>query len=287
MEGLSVSTETLRGGVDKVERYDWRMLDAPGEFMWIDKNKIKIDNGPNGYQRDPDNAKSVAIAKDFCWAAFGVILVARTLEATYFCFDGGHRTDGAKRRSDVTYLPCMVFDIHSKEEQARMFLWANTRRRAMDAHTKHKAAVRGCDEVAIAINDLMRESGYRPSKTEGRNIVRCVAALRRCYETDSDALANVFPLVAEIANGEMIGDILLQGIFYLWRATDGAIGTANERRRIVKLGAQALVGRARSEASANFGKGGAKVWAEGMTKIINKGRPERNHLTLNVRTVKS
>lgn len=269
----------LRGGVDKVERYDWIPLGKIGEFAWLDKRLLLVDSGPHGYQREAHDAKALDIARDFRWPAFGVLLVARTLDATYFVFDGGHRLNAAMRRSDVKTVPCMIFDLASRAEQARMFSWANTRRRGVDAHEKHRAAVAGEDAVAIAVEQLISSLGYRTSKSDATYVIRCIAAVRRCFVNDEAATRDTLALAVQVAQGRIITDTLFQGLWYLWRATDGGIGERAERARVLKIGMDALVGGAR-KAQAAFIKGGARVWAQGMADVINRGRPERNHIFL-------
>lgn len=273
-----VSGEYARG-VNKVERYQWKPPGDEGRFDRLPKTLLILDSGEDGYQRSPQHPKALDIARDFAWEAFGTLLVALTLDGKFFCYEGGHRLAAAMLRSDIAKVPCMIYRMETRAQQAQMFLLANTRRKQMDANQKHKAGVCARDSIAIAIDNLMEEFGYRPSKDKGNNVVGCVAALRRCYETDAPAARQAFALATEIANGRMIHDILLQGLFYIWRGTDTEVGKSMHRCRLVHIGMDELIAAAKREA-ATYAKGGQRIWAEGMIKAINKGRPARNHLEL-------
>lgn len=140
----------IRGGGSKSERYDWRPLGPLGEYAMLAKEAILLDTG---YQREPDHAKALAIARDFQWPIFGTILVV-VLESVCYCFDGGHRLAAALLRSEITLVPCMVYECHSREEAAKLFLAVNNFRKSMNAHQKHVASVCAKDEADLAIEKI-------------------------------------------------------------------------------------------------------------------------------------
>ena len=63
------------------------------------------------------------------------------------------------------------------------------------------------------------------------------------------------------------------GFFYISKNLDTPIEDTRLRKRILKLGPQALL-RATMRASAYYASGGYKVWALGMLEDINKGLRE-------------
>ena len=83
------------GNKDKIERYDWKLLDQPGELRMLNKKVLRVDEQ---YQREATEPKVKEIARAWSWLACGALLVAER-DGVYFVFDGQHRALAALRRS--------------------------------------------------------------------------------------------------------------------------------------------------------------------------------------------
>lgn len=55
-----------RGNTDKIERYDWKLLDQPGELRMLNKNALLVDEH---YQREEIETKVREIARAWSWRA--------------------------------------------------------------------------------------------------------------------------------------------------------------------------------------------------------------------------
>ena len=116
--------ETLPHGQSKKDRYGWSNPGQQGKQILIDKFDLEI---PVEYQRDLSEQKVVELTKLFMWAAFGVLTIVER-DGRFLVADGQHRLYAVLRRSDVTFVPCIVFKVNSIEEEAKIFLAINTSR---------------------------------------------------------------------------------------------------------------------------------------------------------------
>ena len=98
-------TETVRIGGDKIKRYGWTVQDEPGDMRLLHKDKLQIHPA---YQRDLVAQKVSEISAAWSWIALGALVVGER-GGEFWVIDGQHRAAAAKRRSDTTHLPCVVF----------------------------------------------------------------------------------------------------------------------------------------------------------------------------------
>jgi len=87
---------------------DWAILDDRGVFMELDKSILSVDPS---YQRSTAIHIAKTIKRRFCWAAFGVLMVARRPDGSFFVYDGGHRLLAANMIDEINTVPCMVYDM--------------------------------------------------------------------------------------------------------------------------------------------------------------------------------
>lgn len=98
-----------KGSQEKVEKYRWAKSSSPGEMMHLSKDELNLDDQ---YQRERVSEEAVVkIARNFDWALFGVLKVARRTDGTLWVFDGGHRLRACFYRSDIKTIPCIVFSM--------------------------------------------------------------------------------------------------------------------------------------------------------------------------------
>ena len=140
---MELTTHTAKG-VDKVKRYGWSVQDAPGEMRLLHKDMLQIHPA---YQRDLVPQKVSEISAAWSWVALGALVVGER-GGEFWVIDGQHRAAAAKRRSDITHLPCVVFKTADVKQEARGFLTIQTMRKPVTAVAKQKAMVTAGDEVA-------------------------------------------------------------------------------------------------------------------------------------------
>jgi hypothetical protein len=276
-EGQASSDSVSRFGkarVPKQDAYNWERLDSQGEFSMIEKGRLNVDHQ---YQRDNiSKSRVLVIAAYFSWIAFGVLVVGRRSDGTLWVVDGQHRKLAADRRSDVTVLPCLVFDMEEIKREAQAFLAANTVRGPVKTLDKFRALVLSGEVVAIAVQSLVSTTGHRIGGGNGRD-VRCVAKLMQCMRTDAQTLRIVWPMSVEICNGSAPSDDIIGGLFVLERhlhnTRQGSIADVHNRQTLVRRGLDEI--RSEVRKAVAYHGGGDFSCAEGICNAINYGRSTR------------
>lgn len=276
-------THTPQGktsSVPKQERYKWNQdIGEQGSLEYIKKELIYI---PEEYQRNLNNAKTTTIASDFRWDAFGAITVVRR-NGKLYVIEGQHRLAAALKRSDVSSVPCVVFDSSGLSEEASAFLLQNTNRKPLTFYDRFKALEVSEDETAKFVRELVDTTGHELASpfanSRAKKLVRCTAAVYRLARTQPNALLEVWPVVSMVFDDRPVSDFLLEGLCYIENMLPGTMANKRWRKRIVDAGYEELT-RSVNSARAFFSKGGPRVYATGIVKAINKGLPERSRLVL-------
>ena len=265
---MKFTTPTTRG-VEKTKRYGWVTKDAPGDLKMLDKDLLQIHPS---YQRDMIPSKVKQITAEWSWLSCGALIVGMR-EGTYWVIDGQHRCLAAKRRTDITELPCVVFETVDVKQEARGFLEANTGRRPVTAIGKQKALVAADDEVAKFVQNTLDTYGVsiRSVACKAREI-KCIALCMRRAKEDRDAFCSVLKMCIALSDVDniAISERMFDGVWYI-NAKCGQ-GLADKRlvNRMQEKGGLTLI-TAASRASAFFVKGGGMIWAKGMVEELNKG----------------
>ena len=259
------------GRMSKVARYGWSDPTKPGNLSFIDKTLLTVDHK---YQRDGLDAKITEIASKFNWPAFGVLIVARRGE-TLYVVDGQHRWLATMKRSDIKKVPCIVFDSGGVEGEARTFLDAQTLRKPVSAIDKFRAMLVCKDSTAIAVQSLVEQSGRKVAKGSSAGTIACVALLMRLHTTDPQTLAKLWPLLVRLCRGVSFVERLVDASFFLERHLPEGVSLLDKKwsDRLVKIGPDRLTKQIAS-ASAFYAAGGARVWADGILQLLNKGLTE-------------
>ncbi len=268
--------ETAITGMSKVAHYRWRDPKEPGKFELLDKDIIQIDH--ENYQRNFDPEKVLAIARDFNWPAFGCLVIAQREDA-YYVVVGQHRLLGARKRVEIRKVPCMVFISEGPVQEAQTFLDTATLLKPLTAVDKFKARIRTGEPTAIAVRDMVESKGRVVAKHPSGGTVSCIAAMSRLYDAWPDELTSVWNLVNEVCSGEAIPDSLLEAIVFIERRmpTGTSLNDRKWRTRLLEAGYDVIMRDIRAAAQWKAG-GGAKVWAIGVRKLLNKGLAEKNRI---------
>lgn len=251
----------------------WKVVNKAGKFLWIDKSKLSVDHE---YQRDNVNDVRVnKIAANWNWVAFGVLTVAERPDKTYWVVDGQHRKLAADKRTSVTNLPCMVFRMVEKLEEAHGFLDANTLRGTVSAYDKFRCKLACKEPAALSVKAMVDHSGYKITRggTE-RNGVTCVARLTRCYDADPSVSERIWTLCTRICGGEGMIEDLFMGAFTL-ECKLSKSGTSlldrHHAEKLIEVG-QADILKKMRDLKIALGKGGPKVCAQAIVLVLNKSK---------------
>ena len=147
------------------------------------------------YQRDLDARSRQLInriAGNWDWNLFQPLVVARRDDGRLFVVDGQHRLAAARLRRDVMQLPCVIFASAAPAEEADVFVKLNQERRPLSAYALYNAALATGDEAAIALDTILRQTGW--SFVGG-------ADTRRCSRVNSTSSAASAAGTAAMATG--------------------------------------------------------------------------------------
>jgi len=259
------------GRIDKIKRYGWSVKDSCGKIQYINKNILQIHPS---YQRNASQSKILDLASSWSWVACGAIIVG-SRDGEFWVIDGQHRVLGAKRRSDIKELPCVVFETIGIEQEAAGFLNVNINRKAMSSLDKYMALLVIGDESAVYVKSTFDKYGIIPDNqgTAPRSIKSVVWALN-CADSNRDAFDIVMELTSILCTDLPLKERVLGSLYYM--QTHGIdLREKKLRTRIINIGA-IKIEVAAQKAAAFFAKGGAKIWSEGILLEINKGMKESN-----------
>lgn len=279
LEPISDQSRPRRGAkIDKVKRYAWRMEHSPGKCQLVSKHAINVDHR---YQRMLNELKRRDIAGNFNWVAFGAISVNRRVDGSLWAIDGQHRLAAAKTRDDINELPCVIFEIpNSIEEEAAAFLALNTLRRPLSSKDRFRAQLVSGNQDAILVETMIKSSGRSVDSRSPGTGIECLTALMSIVREDANNARIVWPLIADICEGERIDNRLVQGIAYLERRLLDENGEkrslleSDNKRKLIEAGLSSVL-KAIGEAAAFYHRGGQVVFARGILNIVNYRRQKR------------
>lgn len=269
-----VSGEKTHVGTSKVEHYRWTLKDSRGTYMAIDKNELFVDHA---YQRDQNENKVIEMARSWSWMACGAILVALRPDGSNFVFDGQHRVMAARKRSDITTLDCLVFEVDELQDEANGFLKSNTLRKPVSMIAKFKAMIVCNDKHAVAVSDLIESLGLTIDKNPRPNNFCALAWAVKAHARNAKAFETTLRVARQLAGDKhFIHESVCRGLFYLDCKYD-ALGNAKFSRRLVQVGYQEVFDGIQ-RAVSYFKKGGDKVWAQGILDTANHGLRNRFYI---------
>ena len=255
------------GNIDKVARYGWEIKDEPGQLRKLHKDCLQIHPA---YQRDALASKIKEITANWSWVACGAIVVGER-GGEFWVIDGQHRVLSAKRRSDITHLPCIVFETDGVKQEAIAFLDLNTGRKPVSSIGKFKAMLASEDAAAMIVHETLARLGVEPKATaNGPGQIKSVAWMVRRAGENRERFEAVLSLAAQISTDAPIKEMLLDGLWYIDERLDGGIKQKRFTDRCRQLGASRLIDGAK-RAAAYFVKGGAAVFAQGIMQEVNGG----------------
>lgn len=254
--------------VNKIDQYNWKLKDAPGEFRMIDKGDLFI--APE-YQRDAKSIVVMDIAREWSWISCGCLIVCLR-DGKYWVIDGQHRKLGADKRSDIKKLPCLVYQGGTIQNEAQAFKDSNLRRSRPNALAMYRASVTAKDEIALFISGVLESAGLRVSVSGSPKSVACIGTLLKLAKQSREKFTRMWPLFTHMhQDTEMFGDVL-QG---LWQA-ENMIGQNGKTllqdpnfSKLIRIGGRACLGEIK-RLSIERGKGGQAVFRDAILSVLRK-----------------
>lgn len=258
-------------GQDKIDRYKWNPLPLMGEFVFIKKQDLDIDHS---YQRDEiDENKLNTIAANWSWVSCGAISVAER-NGRWYVMDGQHRKLAADKRSDITELPCMVFDLNSKEKEARAFVELNTNKTTVPGKNRFKALLVAKEQSAIKLKSIIESTGHAIGNSKNVKYIDCVLTLWKAIRKNENVFKAIWPLVSEICSDSFIVDKLFRGIWgaeLIANKQSASITNEPYRSVLIYAGGSALV-KTITQKCIEVGKGGERIEAMAVIQFLNSQR---------------
>jgi hypothetical protein len=260
----------------KEQQYGWKVSDDEGRSAKVLKTKLKVDRS---YQRDLIDTKALAIARDFNWAAFGVLIVFARGD-DYYVVDGQHRLAAAMRLASVQQVPCRIFDSKDKADEAAAFLKTNTQRKMMTGVERFRAAVVSGDPDAVMLNHLVTECGRVVRKNSHPNTVSCLSTLLSRLKEDKDTFITLWPMWVEMLQDDPFHGHFVKACWWLERRLqDQGLSLASGwgRERLRKIGLPNCLDSMNRWALA-VQSGNPPALGEGLLNALNKGCRKRVEL---------
>lgn len=258
-------SEVHRGqNQEKVERYKWTIVDAPGVLIEIPKHLLLVDEE---YQRRLAKTRIPKIRNEWSWVACGTLIIADR-GGIFYIVDGQHRWAAAMERADVKTLPCLVFESKDISKEARGFVDINLGRKAPKSAEQFRSRLCAKDELSVKLFTLVSKYGYKICDGDGAKDIRCVSALLRWVRAENDRLERVFPSMAAIAGNQQITKLLVDGLMWIDKTCGGIATDHRFVNRAASIGSEVLesaVTRARTIAGSPVRPGPV------MLEAINKG----------------
>lgn len=266
------------------DAHDWKTEDKPGQYTMLDKSLIGIDDS---YQREHiHESRVLRICASLSWKKFGVLLIARRTtrggRETYWVFDGQHRKMAVDKRTDITDVPCLVFDSTGPLEESRWFLEVNKDRGPVRGVDSFKALIRNREPVAMSVRDMLAANGYVVRNSKANNSVSCVGKILQAMQQKPDSARAAWSVCAALHGTEYIHPQVFDALFaldcFLFRFVPPDSVASPEHRDLILRATLPRVIRQINMATAFRRKGGAKVWADGLVQLLNRGRTSKSQI---------
>ena len=154
----------------KVSRYGWNDdLGQRGKYRSMHKDGLDIDKS---YQRGASDGKIRFLAHYFSWLFFGTVIVSSREDGTLMVIDGWHRIQACRLRTDIDFVPCIVYEGLTVQEEAKIFERVNRARRQLRSVELFKALVTSDDPAAKDAQRILGSYGFRVSGEKDPKVVR-------------------------------------------------------------------------------------------------------------------
>lgn len=281
VEGHMIFAEEVKNdrgfkNMTKEERYKWDMIDAPGEYMIIPVDALRV--APE-YQRKLQEEEILRFARDWSWLCCGTIIVMKR-NREFFVVDGQQRLNAAKRRTDIRQLPCMVFEARNDIKiEADRFVRLNSCKVGLSGTDKYKASIVSEDPVALQVESVLRSHGMKVGESYSSTTCSCARRLMELCRIDADLFKKIFGLAVELHAGAEFNGEILHGLFILEKhlikyGCENTIFSPYIKNKLKCVGI-AGIKKSMIEAHAYWHKGGGTVRAQGILDIINAKRRNR------------
>jgi len=267
----------------KIEKYGWNKSSKMGIYMEIPKNDLALDLS---YQREEVSIGKVRdLAANFMWAAFGTLIVVLRQSGEMLVADGGHRLRSTLLRDDIDVLPCIVNEVNSLAEEAKIFETINRFRTGVNPVQLHKAQVVQEKEIPMIAKDLVERYGLQISeRSNAKNGFKAIRSLEQMIQKDKQLAYEVFDAAIKITGDKKISGKVLDGLFYAAKDQKNQgieLLTKGNIEKLVQYGAK-VIETEYDRMRFILNKGGKAVMGKAVLELINKKRRTNRYRLANV-----
>ena len=200
--------------MEKATRYEWAKPGDHGKRCSLHVNELKIDTS---YQRvEVSERNTLSIARSFNWCAFGTIIVMRRINGENYIVDGQQRWLAAKRRGDISLVPCMLFESEGSEHEAMAFYSLNVNRMNVSSIYKFRARVKSKQDPELSISLWLAENNFFVTEDgKNKNGIDFPTTLINLWKTDSEASKEAIIVQKTINADEPLNSMEHKGLWYL------------------------------------------------------------------------
>lgn len=165
-------------------------------------------------QRGLDWRRVNKMAVEFDRDAVGTITVSERPNGVYHIIDGQHRVEALRiAEGEDAKVDCRVFHGLNKEDEARLFrLYNNTAK--LLALTKFLVRIEENEPVAITINKILEDHGWRVKAGTGEGCFAAVSAIEKIWNRDAEAVDRTIAAVTRAwgHNSSAVQGSIVEGI---------------------------------------------------------------------------
>ncbi len=168
------------------------------KFIKIKPSDTSVDHR---FQRDLEMSRAEAMALAYDSTLFGVPVVSKRPDGSYFIIDGQHRI-AANIKHGLGDVPVMM-EVHeglSEEEEAELFHRLNKTRKGVRALSQFKTRIFYKEPIAKDIEATLKRVGCKVTTSPQQNGVMAVTAIEAAYHKGT--LERVMKALASWLDGD-------------------------------------------------------------------------------------
>lgn len=238
-----------------------------GAFNYLPKEDIFSEEK---YNRPPNKVRVAKMVKNFSNVAFGVLRVSHR-DGKYWVIEGNNRLCAAKKREDITHVPCLIFEGLSLKQEATAWSQCNLDRKNPSYAERINSLILQGDEAAILTKKLANKAGRIIANNSSKDTLSCIASMLRRTRNMPFIIERIWPLLTELTKDGILQTRHVEGFCFLENSLieNRSLMDSDIYDLIIKIGPERLL-RVANNAAAELGQGRDYIWGGAMLREINK-----------------
>jgi hypothetical protein len=250
----------------------WTQAGDKGEQRMVRISELLIDTA---YQGPPSESVVRAIAKDFAWRGFGVVVVMQRAGGQLYLVDGQHRVEAVRRRHDTEWVPAIVFRSTGVQQESMAYIALNEHRRGKTSLRKYNAHLVAGLSPEVDVEKWLQINGFSVgSHSDTVGMIAFPTHLVRSWVFGQEACREALLVQREITGGLEMDHYIHNGLWWLER---NEIATRPHVKKLLDMGGREAITRTINQTAIAGGFAGKSipVCGAGILKLINHRRQNR------------